>query len=503
MPANHVRASALFVAAVAAAFAACTGDGRTSPPSGPLAIKIGTFLPTAGGSSLVDFAGMFSSEPLVAAAWDGRPAFRLAESVVESEDGRHLTVTLRKDAKFHNGEPVTAQVVRDLLAKKKRAMLAEIAGIVALDERRLQFSLNKASSVRPEDLSRMLVDSNEPNEIGLRTGPFKLVSTEPMVLERFDGYYQGKPSVERVEVHEYPTHRAAWTGMMRREVNFLHEVSRDAIDFVEAGGDIRAYPMLRPYYTALVFSMQHAVLKRRDVRVAINEALDRNELVRNGMRGHGRVAESPFWPYHWAYPEGRFPVAFNPEAAKLRLDAAGLKVRPGNPQQMPSRFAFTCLLLAGDARFERIAQLAQRQLYAVGIDMAIEPLPLNKLYPRLMSGDFDAFIMELGTGRNLSWARQMWHSPGPTPQGFPRTGYSAADDGFDRLQVAKSDEEVREALSNVMYVLRADPPAAFLVWPQEARAADASLDIPYETDRDVFGTLWRATPAGPAVRAQR
>ncbi len=147
-----------------------------------------------------------------------------------------------------------------------------------------------------------------------------------MVLERFDGYYQGKPSVERVELRGYPTHRAAWTGMMRREVNFLHEVSRDAIDFVEAGGDIRAYPLLRPYYTALVFGMRHPVLKRREVRVAINEAIDRNELVRNAMRGHGRIAEGPFWPYHWAYPEGRFPVAFNPEAAKLRLDASGLKV---------------------------------------------------------------------------------------------------------------------------------------------------------------------------------
>ena len=161
--------------------------------------------------------------------------------------------------------------------------------------------------------------------------------------------------------------------MMRREVNFLHEVSRDAIDFVDAGGDIRAYPLLRPYYTALVFSMRHPVLKRREVRVAINEALDRNELVRNAMRGHGRIAEGPFRPYHWAYPQGRFPVAFNPEAAKLRLEASGLKVSTGSAQQMPARFAFTCLVLAGDDRFERIAQLVQRQLYAVGIDMQIEP----------------------------------------------------------------------------------------------------------------------------------
>ena len=114
--------------------------------------------------------------------------------------------------------------------------------------------------------------------------------------------------------------------MMRHEVNFLHEVSRDAIEFAEAGGDIRAYSLLRPYYTALVFSMGHPVLRRREVRVAINEAIDRDELVRNGMRGHGEIAEGPFWPNHWAYPQGRFPVSFNPEAAKLRLESVGLKI---------------------------------------------------------------------------------------------------------------------------------------------------------------------------------
>ena len=90
------------------------------------------------------------------------------------------------------------------------------------------------------------------------------------------------------------------------------------------------------------------------------------------------MPKGPFWPYHWAYPQGRFPVAFNPEAAKLRLDAAGLKVGDRQPQQMPSRFAFTCLVLAGDDRFERIAQLVQRQLYAIGIDMTIEPVPIDQ-----------------------------------------------------------------------------------------------------------------------------
>ena len=84
---------------------------------------------------------------------------------------------------------------------------------------------------------------------------------------------------------------------------------------------------------------------------------------------------------------------------------------------MPARFAFTCLVLAGDDRFERIAQLVQRQLYAVGIDMQIEPLSLKELQPRLTSGDFDAFLLEEAGGRMLSWAYRFWHSPAAGPAG--------------------------------------------------------------------------------------
>ena len=502
MSAVRSRASTCIVAAIVAVCAACSGDARPADPATPLTVRIGTFyakanMPTAAKS----LAGLFTAEPLVAAAWDGRPVYKLAESVTESNDGKELIVTLRDGVRFHTGEPVTAATVRDLLVQKLK-LVPEVAAIEAVGPRRLVFTLRRASSVKAEDLSALNVDGgDDADRVGLRTGPFKFVSTDPVVLESFADYYQGRAAVQRVEIRDYANHRMAWTGMMRREVNFLHEVSRDAIEFVEAGGDIRAYPLLRPYYTALVFSMKHPLLRRRDVRVAINEAVDRNELLRNGMRGHGQIAEGPFWPYHWAYPQGRFPVSFNPEAARLRLDGAALRSRPATAQQMPSRFAFTCLI-PDDARFERIGLLVQRQLYAVGIDMRLEPLPVGPLSKRLIAGDFDAFISELGSGRILSWAHRAWHTPAGTPM-YPVTGYAAADEALDRLQVAHTDEEVREALSDVMHVLRSDPPAAFLVWPREARAADASLDIPYEPDRDIFGTLWQLKRAAPVVASRQ
>src|SRR5688572_23189359 len=180
MFATRVRASRLFVAVSLAVCAACNGGARTASPTGPLTVEIGTFVSKSGPSSLMDLAGVFSSEPLIATAWDGRRVYRLAESVVESEDGRALTVTLDGKVRFHTGDRITAPVVRELMLRKLPRLLPEVSDIVVLDDRRLELRLSKPSSLKPEDLSAILVDSNDTDKLALRTGPFKFVSTDPM-----------------------------------------------------------------------------------------------------------------------------------------------------------------------------------------------------------------------------------------------------------------------------------------------------------------------------------
>lgn len=485
---TRLRASACLSAAAIVWASACGGAARNTSPDPPIQISIGTFL--RGGS--VSLANLFSHEPLVAAGWDGRPVYRLAESSASAEDGLSLTVTLRQGARFHNGDGVTAARVRDLLLRN-RGLLGHVTGVDAhRDGRTLTFHLKRPHGLKLTDLSEFhIYDSANPQ---LRTGPFRIVALEGgAVLEGFDGYHQGTPTVGRVEIKEYPTHRAAWTAMMRDEVNFLHEVNRDAIDFIEAGGDIRAYPLLRPYYVPLMFNVKGPVFRDREVRIALNEAVDRREIVENGLRGHGEVAEGPLWPHHWAYPQGQRVQSANADAARVRLDAAGLAVRRQAADGMPSRFRFSCLLRRGDGRFERIALLLQRQFAAIEVDMQLEVLDDQDFLRRVKSGDFDTFLFEFVSGRDLSLPYQFWHSS----SSMVPTGYTAADEALERMKYARTDEEVRVAVADVMRVFRTDPPAVFLVRPREARAADRSLEIPYTPDRDVFGDLWRARRAAP------
>ncbi len=451
-----------------------------------------------------------SSEPLVGVGFDGRPQAALAESWESLPRGLGVRLKLRPAVLFHNGRPAdapsVARMLRDQIASYERAgwKVENIKDITAVGSGEIEIRYRRPDAFILPDLSVFsIADLKDPL---LRTGPFKLASLDPSVsLVAFDRYYLGRPSIDAIEFQPYQTQRKAWSAMMRGEVNSLYEVSREAADFVEAESAVRPYPYLRGYHVALVFNQRHPILARKDVRVALNEAVDRDAIVRDAMRGRALPADGPIWPYHWAYSSAQSSFAFNPDAARLRLDGAGLTAnRDRTPGHMSSRFRFTCLVPSDDGRFERIALVVQRQLFEIGVDMEIEAMPVDQLINRRVpNGEFDAFLFEMTSGRTLGWLYRFWHSPAEGPPPALRTGYRGADSVLDRLRAAQTDNETRLAVSDLQRVMHNDPPAIFLVWPRETRAVDARFRVPYLSDRDVLTGVreWRLMP--PEMTASR
>ena len=61
---------------------------------------------------------------------------------------------------------------------------------------------------------------------------------------------------------------------------------------------------------------------------------------------------------------------------------------------------------------------------------------------------------------------------------------------------ARSDEETRTAIGDLLQTLYDDPPAIFVAWPVVARAVSEAFVVPDETGRDVMGSVWQWRPAG-------
>jgi peptide/nickel transport system substrate-binding protein len=483
------------IALLAVCLQGCGGEsGTIAGQQGPFVLRLGAALPEGvrgtGVSAVV--SGLYA-EGALGVDRSGRVQPRVFQKGEWHDNGLRLRLPLPRGIRFHDGSELTPAIAAEILqryfASPNTFTFRAVTRVTAGDDF-VDVHLSQPEPLLPDDLVEVALTTGPTGTIG--TGPFMLEGPptgEYARLRAFAGYRHGAAKLESVEVKRYPSLRGAWTAMMRGEINMLHEVGADALHFIEAESSVRTYPFVRPYTYFVAFNMRHPVLRRREVRQALSQAIDRPAIIRDAMDGRGEVADGPIWKYHWAFSTAQRAYQYNPEAASLRLDAAGLR-RPaaGAAGRMPSRFRFKCLLFADDSRFERIALLLQKQLFDIGVDMEIEPVTFRQLGGRIARGDFDAFVLEMISGRSIGRTYRVWRSG---PAGLFDSGYTAADAALDRVRQASTDAELRSAVNEVQRVMYEDPPALFVAWPTTSRAVSADIQVPYEPNFDIYGRLTR------------
>jgi peptide/nickel transport system substrate-binding protein len=492
------RARWIIPAAIVVCLATITGASgchSADSPSGNAKLQIGVALPRSVEPSMGirGFVNLLTRESLIGIGWDGRPTRKLVQDWGTLADGDGVWLRLDPKVKLHDGTQPTATAVAEILARdaarpQRPLSYASITAVQPRDDRTLEIRLS-----RPEAF--LLSDLVETTIAG--AGPYRLVEQkEGARLEAFPEYYRGKPQTDIIEVKPYTTQRNAWAAFMRGEINAVHDVSPAAIEFVEQETSVQTYPVLRGYYTYLAFNMRHPVLSRSEIRQALSQAIDRQKIVNLALRGRAEPADGPIWPFHWAYSTGQKTHSYNPDAARLRLDAAGFRLPTTREAgRMPSRLRFKCLIWTDDARFESIALVMQKQFFDIGVDMEIEAVPVLQFSERLQNGHFDTVLMEFTSGRSLVWVYAAFHSSHPILNS-PLTGYRAADDLLDRLRLSSSAQETRESVGQLQRRFYEDPPGIFIAWPSVSRAVSTAFVVPQDTNPDVLSTIWqwRAQP---------
>jgi peptide/nickel transport system substrate-binding protein len=438
------------------------------------------------------------AESLVGLGWDGRAVDRVVSGWEWTDNQLTLKLRLRPDLKFHDGTPVDLAYFKQTLEStiKERGgnvSYASIKSVVSDPEASdsVLIKLTRPEAFLVTDLANSSLRHPTDNQIG--TGPFKMDTSDAtqLKLKAFEQYYRGRPELGEVEIRNFAEPRGAWAALMRGEIDAVHEIIPNAMDFVEAEGQttVRSYPFIRPYFIQLVFNTSHPILKDRLVRQALSYGVNRQSVVDYALNKQGTVAEGPIWPFHWAYSTAQKTYTHNSEAATLRLDSVGLKVKQAGRSRMPSRLHIRCLTIEKNTQYEKIALMLQKQLYEIGVDLEIQTLPPEELTKRLETGDFETVLIPRTSGRSLAYAYLTFHSSRNPSK------YSAADTVLDRLRRTTTESEIRAAVSDLQQILHDDPPAIFIAWPQVARVISANFTVPDEPGRDVMSSLWQWRPA--------
>jgi peptide/nickel transport system substrate-binding protein len=431
---------------------------------------------------------IIAAETLLGSSRDGKPQPRLAESWSLSEDGRILRVRLRDNAKFHRGEPVTADGVREVLTSQLKNNLGpvfqDIEDIRAASPVDLEFQLKRRSRLVLESLADVgILLPGKPGEMLNGTGPFRVthLSDEGAEMVANDSYYGGRPSIDRIDVKPYASVRAAWADMLRGGADMLYEVGPDAIEILQPSKSVRVINHLRNYGIVGILNVRSPTLRDPRVRRALNSAIDRASLVSDILKGQGVPAVGAVWPSNWAY-DATAPV-FRYEPRELS----------------GSRIRLKCIV--GEVGLERLALALQQQLQRIGVDLEWELLSADTSVARAREGDYDVFLADAQMGPTMQQTYRSWHSQGSRNVG----GYSngKVDAALDRIGAAANDDEYRAGVAALQRAIYEDPPAIFIAWSERARAVSTRFDVPVEPGRDILATLRLWKPATAEMLASR
>lgn len=403
-----------------------------------------------------------------------------------SEDKKTWIFHLRQDVHFHDGKNLTADDVsftlRYLADGKSNFMgtyaFEEVEKILIKDKYTISITLMKPLSSFLEKmqigiLPRHLlegkrVDSPLFNQKPIGTGPFKVISwsTDEIILGANTAYYLGGPYLNRIWVRYIKSRKSAWAKLFSGEIDFVDSLSPDNYETLKNIRSFQLYSVPMPYYYIVAFNLRSDLFRNKEVRLALNYAINRSELIDKVLSGQGQPAASSIYPTSWAYNPKITPYPFNPQMALEMLSKEGYQDHDGDHllDKNGEPFEFDVLINSGDDIKEKVLNYIQQQLFDAGIKMNIKSFDASQS-TLLFSKRFDAHFPEIDSFGDPDINYRYWHSS-QIDQGFNVSSYRNSD--IDRLldegRREFDPDKRKEIYFAFQKAIHDDPPGIFLFW---------------------------------------
>jgi peptide/nickel transport system substrate-binding protein len=328
-------------------------------------------------------------------------------------DDTTLDVTLRQDVRFHDGSPLTADdviytyewMVADGSNTDRGPVIKRwLESVEKLGEHKVRFNLKMPypMAVRDMAISVMLRKQGtydqgaEPELLHNGIGPYKVVefnAGREIVIERFDDYYasspKGEPAIGRMVFRIIPDEGTQQAELLSGGVDFLFAVGSDIAENIGMAPNVDHLvgPDMRVAYItmdAAGYTGKDNPFTRLEVRRAFNHAIDREAIVRELVRGSGKVVHTACNPVQFGCVQDVRRYEYNPEKARQLLAEAGY----------PDGFRFDLWAY----RDKPVAEAIVGDLQEIGVDARLKFVKLSVFAKARNSREMSAFFASYGGG---------------------------------------------------------------------------------------------------------
>ena len=339
----------------------------------------------------------------------------IAESWSISEDGKTYTLKIRQGVKFHDGTDVDANaVVRSLTRQVNPEDPSYVEGLYmhsAYTKNRASISAPDAETVMIEltapDVtylhrlyhpSAVLISSKSLDELGpkintnlVSCGPFKIGRYTPGAeaqLVAFEEFYEGRPSLDEVVLRGYPDEGAMLAAIESGEVNFAPYPPSSAIPRLSNTEGMTVLPGEPIISLFLSNCMLNPPLDNRDVRMAINYAVNRDNLIEAVLYGLGQQPATIISPVELGYDP-----AYEEMSKQDLAKAAEHIANSGLATPIPITLSFE-----NNRFWPQMAELIKSDLEGVGFAVTLDPQDAGAYWDKVFGGN-----VQLGMNQRSLW----------------------------------------------------------------------------------------------------
>ncbi len=410
----------------------------------------------------------------------GLPRADLAEAWGVATDGTIYNFSLRPNAVWHDGTPVTADDViftiermqsdGSLIPQDVKDLWAKIT-VEKLNDKNLKFTLPEpfvpfmdylTFGILPKHLLESVPADQMPNaDFNIQpvgTGPYKFDhliveggKITGVVLTINENYYNNPPFIEQVVFRYYSTSKEALDAYKQGDVLAISRVAPDELSAALEEPNLSMYSSPLPQMSFVFFNLKNTdveFFQNAKIRRALMLGLNRTSIINAYLSGQAILANGPILPNSWAYYDGTEHFEYNPEEAVKLLKDEGYAIPAGGgdvraKDGAPLAFA---MVHPDDTLHTQIAQAIQTQWAKIGVRVDLQAVPYDQLVLNtLTSRSYQAALVDINLSR----------TPDPDPYPFWHQAEATAGQNYSQWDNRAASEYLEQARVTADYSLRA------------------------------------------------
>lgn len=409
----------------------------------------------------------------------GLPQPDLAEAWGTTPDGTVYNFTLRPNAQWQDGEPVTSDdVIFTIDLIKSSSMfpqdIRDLWGqidVKRLDAKNLKFTLPEPFAPFLDYatfgiLPKHLLSSTPPgqladaafniNPVGSGAYRFDHLIIEGgkiagLVLTASDRYYAEKPFIQQVVFRYYPDGQSAFAAYQEGEVLGISDVTTDVLPQALSDSHLSVYTSQLPQVSIVLLNLQNtqvSFLADAVVRRALMLGLNRDYIISSILKGQAIVADGPIFPGSWAYYDGTEHMNYDPEKAISLLKGEGyvIPASGGTVRSKDNQALDFVLVYPDDPVHAQIVQTIQQEWAQIGVQVNLQAVPYDQMLPTYLAPrTYQAALVDLNIAR----------TPDPDPYPFWHQAEATGGQNYSQWDNQAASEYLEQARTETDFTVRA------------------------------------------------